>query len=1836
MAEYDDILNEIKMRRQKRGALGSDVPGPIELPPLDFGGYTPPDTRDEDLARAAQGLPIGESPEPSWEKALALQRLNPPKPGDWLGDPSDPAEIKKMLEARAEKAAESAPKSMDEALKFLSDRREKIKAARLDVNQAAEELAAKKSGMSPAQFNEAYTRWKAWEKDVEDAREADNKILEKIKNENFNPKLAVEAVDAKLDANKKSWVQFAQDKLGGLLAGKPGEDAPLPLIGNATPLGMVMDTLAAPQRAVMGAAAFGKELVTGGDPMALAAKARIDEQGNDRGFFGGWAEMGKQANEAVGRDIYKAISPVTDPILNSDILQNKFVRAGLTLSGVGTPLGIYLTTRNMGGNPGEFDRGAVQLGVEIATDPLTYLGPGAILKIGGKLAKIAPVARKSSQLASKFEAMSEVLKPLGFTDAALAKIAKSEDITADLVKGFTALGKQGDEIANAARSANNAIDARAAEIGKSLEAATPGEFIKRVAPSLEAVGAGEDITAMTRVADKYSRAKSLLPQESLAKQVDAGQRSELWKPVIAAWRGASGPAGEILSELGKTKLGRPFENAARGVQDAFSKAFISDIPLYVRDSKGQILRDAGGNVVKNDAMIQAAASAELTRAKRAYGLLKFTEEAKAKQAEFLNALPENMRAAAEKNVASAIEVIPGQERLAMAAGGPLPVSDSQLPPFAPAPGMPGTATPVKVSPRGYITQAGLDQFPGYERAFLKYVNQYDNDMKFLRQLERANSLPTAELMNDVVEGYFGRVFSQRFQALLTTNPSVANILREGREEFLQASAKASGGFLKERKLADFTLEEAEAFIRKKLGDKLPPGIDVFERNATKAFSERAQSSARALDRATSMEAFMNKIGEVAPGADNAAAEMATRADASYDEAYARYLKKQNDAKTVANAADDRRFGAEKLRAAADVQETQINKIDETLAKIETERGWIDKSRKGQTRAKEVAQEKAMIDEFWEKHQDAKYMLNSRPEYVAAKKNYKAAEAQIEKAKAALETASKIGTPEAIDHAVGLLREANKGAREARRLAKALPGFKETQAAFASTFKELHEAYMFASEIERKALKKQILTLATKAKNAVEAKKAFAEILKPINKAVVNMTYLDEVGKLKWTQDVRVMRDALQKMRIKMREAAPAWYKNEKLSALAQAKQQGERLQAARDALKNPKIASTLNAKKRTSLREAQEAHPVHVNMQRAEGRAAFVKSQMQELGIAPKTGYKSALELYEKTGVRLPDSLEELTKLAATHIKDQDFRAITDLHTFAKDAEKLGKAYDETKRFFQRAVLASPLSAVADTVGTQAMYAAITNGDIGQLGRALEDIVKNASHEDILYLAANHALDTQTSVERAKNILAVASEEGRFGSLGAVANKIHTEGFGGAALGAINKKAGKAFSAIADKTLEVRELQEKVARLATFRHYLAKGYSRADAVQEVIKWWPKFQQLTKMERSGLGRLLFFYSFTKKSLAPAARLILERPLQARYMLALTAGNVRDEATAEKWQREQGGTVLLDRDGRSKLLSMPGSWLGSLYGLMQAAEAGKTYDRGTGGGLFGSTSGFLGSKLAPIPRALVEFVSDRSLNTGKKIGIRGWSDTYDRQDRVPATIGMILDLLGTGAVVPVNAKDGSGVEYYRMRDPVWAWLIESAFPGIRGTTRITDVAALGQSRGFEKLGAAAVGLRLSDIDTSAKHKLEIELRGKSNELVAAIGRLEGDPLAFDNGRIGFNPRSQKGQMLKQRWEAEKANFGGAGLADKIEWLHRQGETDIAAIWHLADTIDDAQRMVAAGGEPGDITFGSLGINLSADKKLAAPDKLEPLLETSAYDYRKNAREKARARKLANKIR
>lgn len=557
----------------------------------------------------------------------------------------------------------------------------------------------------------------------------------------------------------------------------------------------------------------------------------------------------------------------------------------------------------------------------------------------------------------------------------------------------------------------------------------------------------------------------------------------------------------------------------------------------------------------------------------------------------------------------------------------------------------------------------------------------------------------------------------------------------------------------------------------------------------------------------------------------------------------------------------------------------------------------------------------------------------------------------------------------------------------------------------------------------------------------------------------------------------------------------------------------------------------------------------------------------------------TGLEVLRKANAPLPDNLDDLIKLGATDFtpyQAKQFKNLAD-GTIWQHIDKpstFWKVMDGLKRIMQKEVLGRAPSYTRDIRSTvvNAAMSGLTPADLRAAHKAVgsfetwrttgkaDDIVNRLRGEGVLQSTTSEAfrenrvfgkLAEETESKLGKLVLKGLDRVDERGMLGAI----------------VPGKVGKAATKAQRFFNEHRVYAEEVSRVATYMKARKAGADHASAVEEVFSRWGKFDELTKLERNVLNRIMFFWAWQARSIPVSIRHLIQRSVRAKLVLAMTAGNATEDNTMPTWLRRMGGWVLgRNANGQVDVVNLGGTYFDPLISIMQGNFANEVMHGRAGNPVdaVGAAATDMLKSAPPLVQAGVELATKKDAFTG----LDWWKDrNADKgisQAKAPTVLWWMHGDNPVSKVLGLQKRPiqgGKGGQYLVM-DPRWAWLM-TAIPGAE--TNMADVSAFFRSpdidAGDEPMPKLSLGRGVARVAGVPLYEVPLEDGMRQVfELKAALTKsaysLAGGSLSESGGRL-VPSKTYRGTELRaamERWTARAKAQGMTPAAAKRDMMDR----------------------------------------------------------------------------------
>lgn len=523
----------------------------------------------------------------------------------------------------------------------------------------------------------------------------------------------------------------------------------------------------------------------------------------------------------------------------------------------------------------------------------------------------------------------------------------------------------------------------------------------------------------------------------------------------------------------------------------------------------------------------------------------------------------------------------------------------------------------------------------------------------------------------------------------------------------------------------------------------------------------------------------------------------------------------------------------------------------------------------------------------------------------------------------------------------------------------------------------------------------------------------------------------------------------------------------------------------------------------------------------------------------------NGLEVLKGAKLPMPESWDELARLAATEFtpkQAEEFARINDVLNHVDTPNKWLKATDAIKAIYQRSTLARVASLTRDLFGTTINMA--MEGSADYLPRALRELGKFNKWQEGGGSALVHRLRAQEVLRTTKG---EALEKG--GTLEAVFGKraglIEEHGVVGGTLANLGApQTGKAIGRGLGKINDARVYWEEAGRIATYLKRLDQGYSAKEAVEEVYKWWGKFDELSKLEKNVLNRIMFFWSWQARSIPITIRHILEHPVRSRLLLTMMAGDVTDNENMPPWLRRMGGWMLGRREnGQIDAINVGGStYFSPTMSMLQGQFANEI--------LHGKPMNAIGGALLDTARSMPPYMQ-APIEAALKYDLFTEKDWWRNQNaetgsnmKAPTALWIFKDTaFGDALGLREDTRTGT-----LKISPTASWVF-GALPGVEPA--MTDVSAffrtpkaegelpeLDLTKGFFRVG----GIPVYTVDPEEGKSTLRELKAA---LAQSANKVAGNSLADEHGRVFVAINTFKGQEIRAWQERVKNNYRAQGM-------------------------------------------------------------------------------------------
>lgn len=1474
----------------------------------------------------------------------------------------------------------------------------------------------------------------------------------------------------------------------------------------------------------------------------------------------GIRKRGRQVGQAVGR----ALTAGELMVLDTPVLREIYKYSPMTAPAYWGPVALSAATGWDESTIREFRN---QLAFEVVTDPLNLLDFGGhhITKLG-RLRSIARVNAGAWENAAFFKALEDVPE----LAAKLPDLKPTDAIINDL----RAAGVGADEAANLAQAfdfarAQNLKDMRTlATDDPTAWALLTREYLEgHKTPQIN-----KQLEALDEI-DKFGDATDPILGRTFREQAVLGQRLKVWD--------------NFFERFGDSKITRGAEKVWSRLTGQSILADIADNPEAVELYFAQraFKADAGGEV------------------------LRYQQDVTHRVAKILNELsPEDQ--------ATVLNRLPG--------------------------------TVERTTPEGRkALREGIDPIDQPLKAALSdMADLYDESAATLRAIENRFGIKVAEFLGDF--RYFGRELSDELRQWLLENPKAQAIMfgdttRRSKDAMSAALLPEEKG----RKLRELDFETSEAYMRN-LFPGLPANIPIWGRNA---FGTLVQRADRALNTANLRNLYDNFVSAHAGMTDPKVAEAVGAEIAGMIDGHKiRLAEASAKAEGAAGEALAMQAGFREarpaVRAAGGVATRQADEAIAAGARAAEVRGAAAESREGSQVAYQRGRdaESKAVSVAEQLKAEAVELVQKTPGASAAREGLKQARkilASATKHEQLVDAAAHIAREMGADLPKGAGHDAVKAAEELVRytedVIKANPAIKDADKALRVANLLLAEARETAARIEVFDLQKQVGDLLKQADDSVgmkgigakyltqafrgEARKAKA-LVDEVAKAYVARQNAakaalaqDFVAAKKFRAEVRALehksvrdvRAALSGMRAELRKDAPAALVKVFDRVEKQALRLEELTTKAQAAVAKP-VALAVNQKVRDAEKVAKEAVERELKGNpdnwTPEAKAEWLLNKIP----APPGRETNALRVLLQAKVTPPDDWRSLARLAATNIGTDSANEFQKLAQglFWQRFEKpgsLGKAMDALKGIYQRSTLARIASLTKDLWGTTVN--GLMSGNTAYLDKAMKEVgsflhwqkensfvgdnARRLKAQGVLRTTKGEALDKPSELEALLP-----------GKLGKFAGRIEREGLVGGTLQSIGAPTtGKAASKALGGVNDARVYWEEVNRVATYLKATNEGMSHAEAVVEVYKFWGKFDELSRIERKYLNRILFFWSWQARSIPVTIRHLFEHPVRSKLLLSAMAGNVDDDEQMPDWMRRMGGVALgRDENGRVRVANIAGStYFSPTFSMLQ----GQFVNQAMQGKPMEAASGALrdlARSMPPYMQSAGEIAfkydffqdkpwwRDRNAQTGSNAKAPSSLWWFYDDGSNSGLQGKITDLLGLEAKL-----NPDGTPKYLSMNPYWSWFF-GALPGVEAG--MADASAfftspkkeggmpeLDPAKGIMRQG----GMPVYDVpvETAASQIYDFK-----RAVMQDASGLSGGSLYAEGGQVTPNKNNWRGSEIRSYLERAEgqARLQGMGAdaarAHAREKLHERfpQEARLLALWDRLEAWESYLIQVEKG--------------------------------------------------------
>lgn len=628
--------------------------------------------------------------------------------------------------------------------------------------------------------------------------------------------------------------------------------------------------------------------------------------------------------------------------------------------------------------------------------------------------------------------------------------------------------------------------------------------------------------------------------------------------------------------------------------------------------------------------------------------------------------------------------------------------------------------------------------------------------------------------------------------------------------------------------------------------------------------------------------------------------------------------------------------------------------------------------------------------------------------------------------------------------------------------------------------------------------------------------------------------------------------------------------------------------------------------RRDELLEAYGAKHTSIEQKELPAKLRFVRRVLQDQGIAPKPGEMRAWDLMKKMGAKQPEDLEEIVRLNAQMIKNEDVALMDEVFEIGKTKSNVSEGIKGLMRIMQKSVLALPSGAIKDTIGSMMWYWIHAKNPTksalkalkllvskGELTKAMRSGARIWADNPVLDpMIASKAIVGRTEIEagrlidRASSPLQNLEQAGILGTtthlagapvdvVGAAAGKVGSKlGLGktrpGKAIANIFqkwKKRGRAVGLTTDMPIHFRKAQDEFWRVALYLDRMESGFRAEQSVQEVFRAFGNMGELTNFEEKYLKQWFFFYTWMRKSLPRGARAFIDHPIKARMVYLATIGDVGRNEDGEwpGWLQQMGGWHIgKDEAGNPAVVNlMPGSWFQPMRDVTQNNILKRYETEGVQGAILGSAQSMLRNAM-PLWKVPIESATGIDSFTGLPIADpRGTGQkTADRAPPILAAPWVPDSVKHFFGVRKILDKDTGDLLYYRM-DPTKRHFLFKPFPGVEAGLNQVSAATLSDER---KTSAQQYGRVLGTPVYSVPQARDDEksrrlAKNMQTTLFRDVEALEGHPLTMRLGRVFVDETNAVGRELKENMTAYGQQYLQQTLARHNETV-RQQESVMAA--------------------------------------------------------------------------